>query len=168
MSIQSYTMNRFIRKTLYSLKRAYGSTVDIYKLGAASTNYKTGAKTVTKTMTRVERCIVLPVKVQRETMQGISQISAGKKFVYGGTFDAGTRLFIVDARDMTTDYEFNVDDWLVYNDRKYSIKDISEFEQNSAWVITGKEVLGVVPEQIIKLSVDHALDIDSEATETVV
>ena len=168
MSTVSYTMNRFIRKTLYSLKRAYGSTVDIYKLSSATTNYKTGVKTIGKSMTRVERCIVLPVKVQRETMQGISQISAGKKFMYGGTFDAGTRLFIVDARDMATDYEFNMDDWLVYNARKYEIKDLSEFEQNAAWVITGKEVLGVVPEQIIKISVDHALDIDSEATETVV
>lgn len=159
-------MNRFIRKTFYSLKRQYGGRVDIYKLGTVATDYETGEKTCTKTMITVTKCIVLPVKVQREAVQTISIISANKTFVYGGTYDAGTRTFIIDARDLPTDYTISEDDWLVYNNRRYEIKNITEFEQHTGWVIIGSEVKGVIPEKIIKVNAENWLKFDQEAGET--
>jgi len=153
-------MNRFIRKTLYSLKRQYGGRVDVYKLNSTATDYETGAKTYDRTMTCVPRCIVLPVKIQREVVQTISQISANKAFVYGGTYDAGTRLFILDTRDLPDAYEIVNDDWLVYDGRRYDIKSITEFEQHTAWVVAGKEVKGVRPEQIFHVMVENSLSVD--------
>ncbi|KPK52073.1 MAG: hypothetical protein AMS22_09860 [Thiotrichales bacterium SG8_50] len=157
-------MNRFIRRTLYSLKRQYGGRVDVYKLGAAATDYETGVKTYTRTVTTVRKAIVLPVQIKREVVQGISAISANKMFVYGGTYDAGTRTFILDTRDLPDSYEIVMDDWLTYNGRRYDIKSISEFEQHTAWIIVGKEVKGVRPEQIIHMKVEDLLDVEHEVT----
>lgn len=151
------SMNRFLRKTLYSLKRQYGGRVDVYKLGSTDTDYETGVKTYARSMITVSKCIVLPVKIQREAVQSISVISANKTFVYGGTYDAGSRMFIIDARDLPDGYEIVNDDWLVYNDRRYDIKDITEFEQHTGWVITGREVRGVRPEQIFQVRVENTM-----------
>ena len=153
------SMNRFIQRTLYSLKRQYGGRVDVYKLGSTDTDYETGGKTYTRSMTMVPKCIVLPVKIQREAVQSISVISSNKTFVYGGTYDAGSRMFIIDARDLPSDYEIVNDDWLVYDDRRYDIKDITEFEQHTGWIITGREVKGVRPEQILNMRVASAITI---------
>jgi hypothetical protein len=158
-------MNRFIRRTLYSLKRQYGGRVDVYKLNTTATDYETGEKTYERTMVTVPKCIVLPVKIQREAVQSISQISANKMFVYGGTYDAGTRTFIIDARDLPDDYEITNDDWLVYNGRRYDMKSITEFEQHTGWVIVGKEVKGVRPEQIFHMKTDDWLDVEDAVEE---
>ena len=153
-------MNRYNRKTLYSLKRQYGGRVDIYKLATTATDYETGVKSYTRTMVTVPKCIILPVKVQREAVQSISIISANKSFVYGGSFDAGTRTFIVDARDLPDAYEIQNDDWFVYNGRRYDLKNISEFEQHTGWIMIGREVKGVRPEQIFHMRVDSWLEMN--------
>ena len=164
MANENRTLNRFIRRTLYSLKRQYGSRVDIYKLVGVNTDYETGVKTVDKTVEVVRKCIVLPVKIAREVSKTISQISANKMFVYGGTYDAGTRMFIVDTRDMPKDFEFTNDDWIVYNSRRYDIKTIEEFEQRTAWTIVAKEVSGVRPEQVLFAHVTDQLSMSQEVT----
>jgi hypothetical protein len=164
MANENRTLNRFIRRTLYSLKRQYGSRVDIYKLVGVNTDYETGVKTVVKTVEVVRKCIVLPVKIAREVSKTISQISSNKMFVYGGTYDAGTRMFIVDTRDMPKDFEFTNDDWIVYNSRRYDIKTIEEFEQRTAWTIVAKEVSGVRPEQVLFAHVTDQLSMSQEVT----
>lgn len=164
MADENCTLNRFIRRTLYSLKRQYGSRVDVYQLNSANTNYQTGVKTVNKSVNVVRKCIVLPVKIAREVVQTISQISANKTFVYGGSYDAGTRMFIIDTRDMPNDYEFTNDDWIVYNGRRYDIKSIEEFEQHTAWSIIGREVRGVIPEQVFFVHVTQQLSLSQNVS----
>jgi hypothetical protein len=85
-------------------------------------------------------------------------------FVYGGTYDAGTRMFIVDTRDVPKDFEFTNDDWIVYNNRRYDIKTIEEFEQRTAWTIVAKEVAGVRPEQVLFAHVTDQLSVSQEVT----
>jgi len=154
------SMNRFIRRVLYSLKRQYGGRVDIYKLSDTETDYESGVKSYVRTMVTIRKCPVLPAKIQREAVQTISIISANKAFVYGGSYDAGTRTFIVDARDLPDDYEIVKDDWFIYNSRRYELKSILEFEQHTGWIVVGREVKGVRPEQILHLKVENWLDMN--------
>jgi hypothetical protein len=162
------TLNRFIRRTLYNLKRQYGNRVDVYQLNDADTNYQTGEKSVDKTVNIVRKCIVLPVKIAREVVQTISHISANKMFVMGGSYDAGTRMFIIDTRDMPNNYEFTNDDWLIYGGRRYDIKSIEEFEYHTAWSIIGKEVRGVRPEQVFFAHITERLELEQDVERTVV
>jgi hypothetical protein len=156
------TLNRQIQQALYMLKRQYGGTIDIYTNGGSATDVRTGVKTVTKTITRVLRAIVLPVKINRDVVRSISAISANKEFVMGGGYDTGTREFIVDRRDTPNLPTLNEDDWLIYRKRKYQIKTFEEFEFEAGWVITAKELVGEVPEQIYLLSADVLLDLHAD------
>ena len=157
------TLNRMIQRTLYSLKRQYGGTVSVYRLNDAQTDVRTGRKTIDKDVFVVRRAIILPVKVSREVIQSISQISANKAFVYGGSFDSGLRKFIIDARDMPEGFEFTSDDWLVYDGRRYEIKALWEFEFGAAWVIVGKELMGRAPEQVHLAAADSLLTLTAGA-----
>jgi hypothetical protein len=142
MSTINYNLNNRIKQALYTLKRAFGSTVLLYKLETTETDYETGQKTTTSTYYTIPRCIVLPVKIQREVVQTISIISANKEFVQGGTYDSGLREFIIDSRDLPRDFLIRQNDWLLYNDRRYELKQIYELEQKTGWHIIGKEILG--------------------------
>jgi hypothetical protein len=157
------TLNRQIQSALYMLKRQYGGTIDIYQLTAASINPRDGVKTQTKQVIRVDRAIVLPVRVSRDVVQSISLISANKEFVTGGGYDSGTREFIVDRRDTPSLPALTEDDWLVYRNRKYQIKNFQEFEFEAGWIISAKELIGEVPEQIRVLSADSYLSFLSTA-----
>jgi hypothetical protein len=168
MPAQNRFLNQRMKHTLYSLKRQYGGCFDFYRRGSAgTTDHKTGVVTVDKTVVNITRGIVLPAKVAREAVQTLSIISANKAFVYGGTYDSNTRMFIVDRRDVPNldlkAFDPTLDDWIVYNGRKYEIKDFQEFEFDSAWVFTGRAVLGDVPEQIFQVRADNLVRIEHGA-----
>lgn len=155
-----------IKATLYALKQQYkGGPVSVYTFSGTTTDSETGEKVVNKDVTVVRQVIILPAKVSREVVQSISQISANKAFVYGGSFDSRARTFIFDRTDIPG-LVIKDDDWLVFRGRKYEIKNIQEFEDEAAYVIVGRQIIGEVPEQIHLLSTDHLLDLSQSATHT--
>jgi len=156
-----------VRRALYSLKRDYGARIDIYKLLGSTTDVQTGVKVITKVMFPIVRGIVMPVKLSREAVQGIALISSNKEFVSGGTYDKGTRDFIVDRRDCPSLPDLTADDWIVYAGEKYQIKTVESFEVSAGWVITATKINGEVPEQFLIAKADHLLVFESVATATV-
>ncbi len=153
-----------IRQALYALKKEYGAGFDIYKLLTTETDVQTGQKTITKEKYRIRRGPVLPVKVNRTVQQSISLISSNKEFVTGGTYDAGTRDFLVDRRDCPDLPTLTADDWIVYNGGKYQIKNFEEFEVEAGWIITATKLIGEIPEQIFNANVHQCLTFVSDAT----
>lgn len=154
------TLNRQLQQSLYMLKRQYGGTIDIYKLLEAATDAKTGEKVLSIEVTRIERAVVLPATIEREAEKTVSQISANKQFVVGGTFDTEVREFIVDRRDTPRLPELTDDDWVVFKGVKYQIKSFEEFEFEAGWVITAKAVVGEAPEEIHVVAADNLLGME--------
>jgi hypothetical protein len=146
---------------LYSLKRQYGGSIDIYTLDSASTDPRTGVVTSNRNVIHIDRAPVLPAKMIKEVRRSISQISANKMFVVGGTYDAGRRIFIVDRRD-APNLQLTNNSYVVYRSRKYEIEVVQEFEFESGWVLTGRELVGEVPEQIHLLQADNLLSLQGE------
>src|SRR5689334_23190781 len=108
-------LNQRIKAALYELKKQYGGgPLSIYSLGSTTTNVETGLKTVSKDVTVIRAAIILPAKISRELIQTISQISANKAFVYGGSYDSRTRTFIIDRLDCPNLTELKEDDWIVF------------------------------------------------------
>lgn len=132
-------LNRRIRQLLYSLKRQYGGPLIIYKLESSTVDYETGIKTTFVSTTKIHRAIILPVKVAREVATSITIVAANKMMVYGGSYDAGIRQFVFDARDLPDNFNFSKDDFIVYNGRRYEIKSYEEFEFHTGWNVIGKE-----------------------------
>lgn len=156
-------LNRRIDQTLYMLKRQYGGAIDIYQMGDMTVDHLTGVKTVPKTVTKIRRAIILPVKVVREFVKNISVISANKAFVIGGSFDTGTRMFIVEKSD-APNLDLGESDWLVYSNRRYEIKSFEEYEFDKAWVIIGKQIKGESVTQIHILAADNLIRLSQVAS----
>ncbi len=142
----SYGLNQQIRRVLYALKRQYGGSIVVYQNGAVTTDTKTGEVARTKTAIRIQRAVILPVKVSGEVKHTISLISANKQLVTGagGGFETGKRLFIIERRDCPS-LVLHKTDWVGYNGRKYAIENFEEYEFDAAYLITGKELPGRAP-----------------------
>lgn len=149
--------NYMIRQVIYNLKRQYGGPIDIYNFLGSAVDLKTGAATTNKELTQITRAIILPARAMRNFVQSISKISADKQFVYGGTYDRRIRMFLIDRLD-AKDLDLTIDDWIVYDGKKYEIKHFDEFEFGTLWVVIGQSVVGDVPEQIFPLSGEDRLD----------
>ena len=148
------------------LKKEYGGPITIYKLNSSTTNLQTGEKTVNRDSMFINRAVVLPNKLSRDAVQSISLISANKQIVQGGTYDPGERRFIIDRTDASS-WDLVKDDWIVYDDKRYEIKTIEEFEQNTAWLVVGREVERVTPEQDRYGYPDNYIDFSDIAAYTV-
>jgi len=138
----NYNLIRFIRRSVRMMKKEYGNSITVYKLGTATTNYSTGVKTESHTSTFIRRAVVLPVKLTRDVVQTISMISANKKIVQGGTFDPGLRTFIIDRTDVATTWTIEKDDWIVYDGSRYDVKSVEEYEYKTGWIVTAKKIEG--------------------------
>lgn len=143
------------------MKRQYGGSIDIYTIISSTSNQETGVTTIIKDVVHVDRAVVLPARMQREVKKSISQISANKMFVVGGTYDAGRRIFIID-RDDTPSLDITNNSYLVYRARKYEIESFQEYEFESGWIVVGRELVGEVPEQIHLLKADSLLNLQGD------
>jgi len=143
------------------MKKEYGGQITVYRLSDVTTNLDTGVRTTTKDSVVVRRAVVLPNKLTRDVIQSISLISANKQVVQGGTYDPGTRSFIIDRTDVPN-WELRQDDWIIYDGKKYDIKVIEEFEQSTAWLITAREVKLFVPEQDLHCCSSSYMPLTSE------
>ena len=127
------------------MKKEYGGEITVYQLGTTTTNYDTGIKSHNHTSTYIRRAVVLPSKMMREVTQTISLISSNKKIVQGGSYDVGTRWFIIDRKDVPVTFLPDEDDWIVYDGARYSLIEIDEFEYHTAWMIKAKRIDGEAP-----------------------
>lgn len=158
--------NRRIQAVIYKLKRLYGGEIFLYRNGDPVTDLTTGVKTWTdRTVLRINRAIILPVTLTKEQIQSISLISSDKKFVYGGTHVRGARRFYVDRRDLPSGYEIESDDFIVYDDKQYQIKNLQDTEFDAMYEILGVAVEGVIPQRVHELSGKHILDFQQSAGE---
>ncbi len=159
--------NKRIQMTIYKLKRLYGAEIFVYEQGNPQTDLSTGIKSwPNKTVTRVDRAIILPVKLTREQTQTISMISSDKQFVYGGMYDISARWFYIDHRDLPSGYEIKRDSWIVYDGKQYEIKEIQKVEFNTLLEVLAVELKGVVPQQIHVLTGKSMLDIQQDSSGT--
>jgi len=142
MARPNYNLIRFIRRCIRQMKKEYGNEITVYQLGTTTTNYDTGVRATTANSVYIRRAVVLPVKLTRDIIQTISVISANKKMVQGGTFDPGLRDFIIDRTDVTPAWTIKKDDWIVYDNKRYDVKYVEEYEYKTAWYIQAKLVEG--------------------------
>lgn len=160
-------LNRMIRQTIYDLKHRFGAEVTVYKVLDSNTDYKTGVKSIETSSRFVKRGIVLESSHSREVFQGVSYLSASKSFASlgGQGWDESKRAFIFDGADLR-DYAFELEDWLVYRQKRYDIESIEELEFNSGWLIVAKEVKGQPSGGSPNVDVQQSTGLHDSGTET--
>lgn len=165
MTRPNYNLIRFIRRTIRALKKQYGNPITVYQQGKVDTDYDTGVKTETHDSHYISRAVVLPVSLTRDVIQSISVISANKKIVQGGTFDAGLRNFILDRTDLPSDWKVEKDDWITYDGQRYDVKKVMAFEYKTGYIIQAKLIEGAPTyEDIHAKTNDYLLSLAQTAT----
>lgn len=140
-------LSRRIEQALYSLRREYGGSLDVYKLVSAETDPRTGVASVVHDVTPIKRAIILPGTVAKREIRGISLISANKQLVQGGHWESIDKVFIVLRRDLASNFELSTDDWIVYDSVKYNIDKLQRFEFDVGIIVWCKAVVGDTPHQ---------------------
>lgn len=136
---------RQTKKIVYRLKRQYGLRMSI-KYMSASDQYDLETGVVTRTLAEItiRRGILLPQKVIREFSYDLSFIAANKNFTYGGFYQRGQRWVIIDSKDLPTDFAINGEMYIVFNSRRYEIKEHDKIPdglvKGYAWLLKVEQV----------------------------
>lgn len=163
MSKVNRNLDRRLRASLYQMKRLFGDSISVYKINSSTVNTETGLVSMDRSVYPIRRAIVLPEKIDREVERTISVISSNKQILQGGFFDAGTRVFIIDRNETNLDgITLDKDDYVVWRNRKYSISHFQEYELEG-WIVTGKHLIGEVPQQIFLLSADSLIELEQDS-----
>lgn len=139
---------RFIKRTLYTLKRDFGLPLNIVWRDSSSANLETGEKTVVKDSQQVSRGIILPSTVDRNFVYDLAFIASNKNFTYGGFFDQQRRRVIIDKDDLPSDFKIEVGYYIVFNGNRYEVERVDEFEHNAAYVLQAKQIANIDVENI--------------------
>ena len=127
---------RFLRSTIYKLKRRFGTSaifVRIEETGA--TNYTTGvvADNYLEKKT-VRNAIFLPYALSRNFSYDLSYIAANKNFTYGGMYDISVSTIICDKRDLKG-FDLDLNAYVLVDCKRHEIKKIQEAYQDSTILI---------------------------------
>jgi len=155
----------FIRRVLYTLKRGWGFPVYLHKVLSEDIDRKTGVRDATIQVQRVRLAIVLPSALMAKFEYDLAYTAANRNFTYGGTYGTSTRRIIIDARDLNN-FEIELDDYFIYEGKRWQIGKIDTFEFDTGFVIYGREVLGTPRYFVQERATEDNLQLTENITQT--
>lgn len=133
---------KIIEKAIYSLKNEFGYPVDLYKVQKADYDPQTGLNNYNIEKIEIEKAVIFPTTMHRNFFFSISVIQANSQFVQGGDIQINDRQLIIDGKDLPRDYVINVDDYFVWEGKRYDIMKTEALEYKTGWTILGRRVQG--------------------------
>lgn len=158
----------FIRRVLYKLKRSYGFQVGLYKILETHEDLETGRKDRNRSVFQIRKAVILSATDMKRTFNHDRAFAAvvTSKFGYGGFYDTDSLFFVVDARDLPRDLQITLDDFFIYNHKRYNIDDIQEIQPGIAWILKTRQLRGSQPTEIISKSISQSLQLTQTVEET--
>ncbi len=156
---------KFIKNVIYKTKRSYGLTVDYHQLQTHVLNVESGDKTDTLIQIHISNAIVVKAREFRSFVYDLAYISANKDFTEGGFFDPEDRKVIIESNDFPVDFVPIIDDYLIFQNEKYEVKEITSFEDNYAFMFLVRKVRGA--DVLRTVQTFSALNLEQSATAVV-
>jgi hypothetical protein len=153
-----------IRGVLYTLKRDYGFPFDIYKRMDSQTDFATGQKVTTNVKYHIRKAIVLPTVMTRKYATILYREQ--KDFKFGGLFDISLRAVILDRRDLPKNFELTLDDYAVYQEHRYELKNVDELEHRQGYFLLIQETIRTLPKEVLTVNVTHSLELVQNVSTT--
>lgn len=153
----------YISQTLYDLKRSYGYPVDIYTTTGSTVNLESGAKTVARDVFKIKKGILLPKRITREFIDGQTFSVGLKNLAYGGSFNLGRRVLIIDIKDYPATYIVKPDDYVVINHERFNIIEAEQFDHRLCVLFNIQEIKNEDINAITSKSLSHRLRIKQNA-----
>jgi hypothetical protein len=127
---------RQIKNIIYQLKKDYGTRMSLRNPTSSDQDRKTGTVLVSYQILKIRRGIWLPEKLVPSFVYDLSFIAANKNFTYGGLFGAGSRVVIVDGKDVPSTFIIKEDTQLVIDKVVYSIKNVDQIVNRLGYLLT--------------------------------
>jgi hypothetical protein len=143
---------QFVKNTTYRLKQLHGFPVAYHIIDQHATDPVTGIKTIVLDVKFIKRAVVLRAREFRSFVYDLAFISANKDFTTGGFFDPEDRRFIFEARDLNG-HNPQIWDYCIFQNSRYDIKEVFEFEDNHAFMCLGRKVRG---QNITRINESHS------------
>lgn len=153
----------FIKRNLYRLRQDYGKAIDIYSK-MSILNYETGKQVVTRNKIHVKKAIVLPTA---DSLRGRSTFERAflQTPVISSAFETMDRKVILEYRDLPKGFTVALDDYVIIDQRtRYQIKAISDYEFDTAIILTLKEAKGVELYQMAEYTIYQRLNFQQVVT----
>lgn len=154
---------RFIQRVLYSLKRGYGFPLTLHKVSSETYNTETGKRTAIIQICKIKRAIILPSTLMTKFEYDVTFTAANRNFAYGGTYDMSIKKIIIDAKDLGN-FEIELEDYFIFDKRRWQVNNIQEFEFRTAFFVVGKEVKGTPRYLVEEIALEDTLQLIQEIT----
>lgn len=132
----------FIRSVIYKFKRSYGLPISYNRIATHIVDLETGETETTHTTFEIKRAVVLRARAFRSFVYDLAYISANKDFTTGGFFDPEDRKIILDAKDLPNNFIPIVDDFCIFQNAKYEVKEVFHFEDDTAYIVLVRKIRG--------------------------
>jgi hypothetical protein len=138
--------NSFIDEAFYSLKKEFGSCVELYIIKAVTPNVETGKTVTDLRKIKISKAPVLQTKDSSFFKYVRSYNAANNNFNFGATFGISSRIVLVDNADLPKDYIYFAEQYFIINNQRYNMKDMVQYEFGYAFMV--EEVKGQRLERI--------------------
>ena len=150
----------YLRRVIYKLKQKYGFPLDVYRFNKSSPNPETGVITSDKVVIPINKAVLLSTpSLLRTFYYDVTYLITNRNFAYGELLDIEKSVFLIDCVDLPINFVFTMDDFLVYDKKRYSISKLDLFDQSIGVLVQAKEVKGTEADNIINLDVTSELPI---------
>ena len=150
-------LSKMIRKTIYRLKWRYGCPIGLYSYSRGEYNPATGITEMTVSRIKITRAIVFPAEVHKNFFYSISFIRANSNFVTGGDVEIGDRQFIIDAKDLPRRYQVVLNQYIIWEHKRYDITKVYGLEYGTGWFINARQVKNNDVGEIHETKLSHTL-----------
>lgn len=148
------------RAIIYKLRRDWGLEVTLYRPIISTKDLRTGKLSRGFQVVTIHQAPVLPADVDRSFVYDLAYIAASKNFTEGAFFDRKQRSVILEARQLPKGFEPNLNDFLVFNTQRYTIKGIQVIEEFAAYRL---RVLAIENQRERWLTVKNSITFTSTA-----
>lgn len=155
---------KLLRKVIYKLKWAYGFPADVYRDTQGDYDPQTGLTTVSRVKYHIDRMIVLPGLVHRDFFFSISVIRANSNFIVGGDVNLDDRQFIIDGRDLPSNFELSIDDYIIKDNERWDFKSVDRLEGGTGYFVSARKLMNQKFNQIWDGTLKEKLVTTSEFT----
>jgi hypothetical protein len=153
----------FIRRVLYKLKQNYGYPVDLYKTLENSENIETGRRNVRRAKYVLKKAVILTAaELKRQFQYDMAYVAANQRFSYGGFYDTEALYVIVDRRDLPKGFEITLEDFAVYDHKRYKFDKAQLLEHKLAFWIEMRQAKGSETGEIHDESITSTLIIEQD------
>lgn len=152
-----------IRRHLYSLKRKFGSPVDIYFESSDTNDLETGKRVVTAQKWSIKRAVPLPRKVSQHTLLSIA---LKELFTRGAITEMGDRQVLIDRTDLPSDFQLGTENWyFIVDGIRYQVLSHQDYEA-FAYIVDLKSTTGAPRYAQIEMKVAHTVGAAEGSTAT--